>query len=205
MTTLDDCHIRTALNAAAFSPCRSRRGVALFDPRTGAHRGAGHNGPPASRPCPGRAICAGTCGQRSVHAEMRALREAEVYTRYYGIGPWDLVHVERAPDGGVVPCDGPSCWQCSREILDVGFVAGVWLYELVPEENCPHLVEHLRVDCPLCQGEACGMCHPGFGRPLCEHDVLDRHHGHRVVDAVWRRYSAEGFHRATLERCGMAP
>jgi site-specific DNA-cytosine methylase len=45
------------------------------------------------------------------------------------VPPWDLVHVELGPDGGVVPCDGPSCWQCSREILDVGFVGGVWLYE----------------------------------------------------------------------------
>jgi hypothetical protein len=33
-------------------------------------------------------------------------------------------------DGSVVACNGPSCWQCAREILDVGFVGGVWLYEL---------------------------------------------------------------------------
>lgn len=133
MSALDDCHIRTALDAAARSPCRSKRGVALFDPRTGAHRGSGHNGPPAGRPCPGREVCAGTCGQRSVHAEVRALRDAErLWIPHYGgggPGELDLVHVELAPDGGVVACDGPSCWQCSREILDVGFVGGVWLYE----------------------------------------------------------------------------
>lgn len=174
---LDDCHIRTALTAAALSPCRSKRGVSLFDPRTGAHRGSGHNGPPAAQPCPGRSVCSGTCGQRSVHAEVRALRDAMlVWIPYYGgsePGALDLVHVELAQDGGVVACDGPSCWQCSREILDVGFVGGVWLYE--------------RAGCPHCEAGAISpdnQCPRGAGG--------------------WRRYIAEEFHRATLKRCGIA-
>jgi hypothetical protein len=128
-TTPPDHMIRTALENAAFSPCRSKRGVAIYDPTTGAFRGAGHNRPPAPFGCPGREICAGTCGQRSVHAEVRALREAAVYRRHHPAVPLDLVHVELAADGSVVACGGPSCWQCSREILDVGFVGRVWLYE----------------------------------------------------------------------------
>lgn len=161
MTTLDDCHIRTALEVAVLSPCRSKRGVALFDPMTGAHRGAGHNGPPASRPCPGRQICAGTCGQRSVHAEMRALREAEVYTRYHGAGPWDLVHVELADprmpahEGAVYACDGPSCMPCASLILDVGFIGGVWLYEMVstsPGPGPPSSVVQLHMGSALMPG-----------------------------------------------------
>ena len=164
----DDCHIRTALEAAKRSPCRSKRGVVLFNPTTGAHRGAGYNGPPDGV-CPGRAICAGTCGQRSVHAEVRALRDAmRVWIPNYGgsePGALDLVHVELAADGGVVACDGPSCPGCAAPISDAGFVGGVWLYEMsdwlgvrIPEPN--------------------GRSH-------------------------WRRYTAEEFHHATLERCGL--
>lgn len=135
MTTApDQFMIDCALRAAAHSPCRSKRGVALFDMSTGAFRGAGHNGPPGGG-CPGRAICAGTCGQRSVHAEVRALREAAVYMQHHGGGPWDLIHVELAADGGVVACDGPSCPGCAAQILDVGFVGGVWLYEEWPMDS----------------------------------------------------------------------
>lgn len=120
-----------ALRVAALSPCRSKRGVALFNMATGAFRGHGFNGPPALLGCPGRERCAGTCGQRSVHAEVRALRDAETWRRHHEPGPFDLIHVELGADGGVVACDGPSCWQCAREVLDVGFVGGVWLYERV--------------------------------------------------------------------------
>lgn len=166
--------IEHALNAAKRSPCRSKRGVVVFDPTTEAFRGSGHNGPPSPLTCPGRAICAGTCGQRSVHAEVRALRDAEVYrSQGYPPGPYDLVHVELAADGGVVACDGPGCWQCSREILDVGFVGGVWLYEAV----CARLLEQqITTATPITV----------------------------QVGAVWRRYAAEEFYRVTLERCRMA-
>jgi hypothetical protein len=200
---LDQFTIDHALKVAADSPCRSKRGVVLYDMETGAFRGAGTNGPPGG--CPGRAICAGTCGQRSVHAEMRALREAAMYIRYgHPPGPYDLIHVELAADSGAASCDGPNCWQCSREIVDVGFVGGVWLYEATPEEHCPHIDER-RVDCPYCQGEACRICDSALVRGRCDHDVLDRHCGLHVTDARWRRYTAEEFHRVTLERCGMVP
>lgn len=198
MTAPDQFMIDSALRVAAQSPCRSKRGVALYDMRTGAFRGAGFNGPPQG--CPGRATCAGTCGKRSVHAEVRALRQAMLYVSLDDLRNLDLIHVELAADGGVVACAGPSCPDCAAQILDVGFVGGVWLYEAVPEENCPHLVELRRVDCPLCQGESCDMCHPGPGRPHCDHDVLDRHHGYPVIDATWRRYSAEEFYEVTMRR-----
>lgn len=135
MTTEPDYFmIETALRAAAQSPCRSKRGVALFDMRSGAFRGAGFNGPPNG--CPGRETCAGTCGRRSVHAEVRALRNAEVYiASHHPPGPYDLIHVELAPDGGVVACAGPSCPGCAAQILDVGFVGGVWLYEEWPTRD----------------------------------------------------------------------
>ena len=118
--------ITQALLTARGSPCRSKRGVVIYDPTAGTCRGSGYNGPPAQFGCPGRDRCRGKCGQLAVHAEVRALRSV------VGGGELDLVHVELAPDGRVVACDGPSCWQCSREIVDARFVAGVWLYEVAP-------------------------------------------------------------------------
>lgn len=142
MKDLDHCQIDTALRLAANSPCRSKRGVALFNMRNGAYRGGGNNGPPRGQPCPGREVCAGTCGIRCVHAEIRALREAlQTYERYHDLSDIDLIHVELAADGGVVACDGPSCPGCAAQILDAGFVQGVWLYERIgrmearPEEQ----------------------------------------------------------------------
>jgi hypothetical protein len=165
---LEQFMIDTALTAAAHSPCRSKRGVVLYDPCTGAFRGSGFNSPPNG--CPGRAICAGMCGRRAVHAEVRALREAEIYRRNgHPPGPYDLIHVELAADGGVVACDGPSCPGCAAQILDVGFVGGVWLYE---RDRCPHCVAgdippHL--ECPRGAGG-------------------------------WRRYTAADFYDVTMSR-----
>lgn len=164
-----------ALRIAAQSPCRSKRGVVLYDMRTGAFRGAGFNGPPQG--CPGRAVCAGTCGKRSAHAEMRALRCAEDYRLDFTLfGPYDLIHVELAADGGVVACAGPSCPGCAAQILDVGFVGGVWLYERFEEDSVAGVVTDERI-----------------GR-----------HTPRMVER-WLRYDAQQFYMATLERCGMKP
>lgn len=132
------------MREATRSPCRSKRGVVTYVRRgNGAVEmfGWGFNGPPALTPtdfcgpCPGRSVCAGKCGQLSVHAEMRALRMnpggriRNVRSRGDRV---ELVHVELDPDGpGVKPCSGPSCWQCSREILDVGWIDAIWLYETV--------------------------------------------------------------------------
>jgi deoxycytidylate deaminase len=195
--------IMRAEGAASLSPCsQSKRGVVLYRHPPGEAAelyGTGYNGPPAGFTCPGRERCGDSCGKRCVHAEMRAIRGIE----QPGL---DLVHVKLGPDGHVTPGGPPSCWQCSREIFDVGFVAGVWLYEAMPEEWCPH-IDELRVDCTYCQGKACHECDVATAcanpRPRCDHDVLDRHHGLPLVDARWRYYSAADFHRATLRNAGI--
>lgn len=110
-----------ALEEASKSPCRSKRGVAIMSPVIQLAYVA-HNGPPLDG-CPGRAVCAGNCGQRSVHAETRALRKVTL------LGPLELVHVELSPVGGTVACSGPSCLPCAKEIADARFIAGVWLFE----------------------------------------------------------------------------
>lgn len=130
--------IDKALEVAIWSPCaKSKRGVVVWDPVTGTIRGDGFNGPPEGFTCPGREACRGTCSLRCVHAEMRALEDATAYRATYTanfdrVGLFDLLHVELAPDGGVVPCDGPRCAQCSKHIVDAGFVGGVWLYVNTP-------------------------------------------------------------------------
>ncbi len=53
-----------------------------------------------------------------------------------GIAPrCDLVHVKIGDDGRLVAGGLPSCWQCSRAILDCGFIDGVWLYEEWPTSD----------------------------------------------------------------------
>lgn len=164
--------VALALMSARRATCRNKRGVVVYRLEENGIvtvHGSGWNGPPEALPCPGREVCAGTCGQRAVHAEMRALRQV---TERSG-AKFELLHVELAGGGGVAPCDGPACWQCSREILDVGFIAGVWLYE----ETGPLL--KARDD----RGAVAGT----------------------MRAATWRRYTAEEFHRVTLQRCGMVP
>jgi deoxycytidylate deaminase len=120
--------ITQALLTAKGSPCRSKRGVVIYDPVTDHALGSGYNGPPELFGCPGRDLCRGKCGKLSIHAEARALREAA--GGWPGAVELDLVHVELAPDGSVVACDGPSCWQCSREIVEARSISGVWLYQV---------------------------------------------------------------------------
>jgi deoxycytidylate deaminase len=105
---------------------------------------SGHNGPPwwpswtidelgetpatYSRPlCDGSAACRRDCSRRCVHAEARAL-DAILPTLFHRAGLLRLVHVEIDEGGQVVMCDGPSCGECSKMILDRG-VGGIWLYE----------------------------------------------------------------------------
>lgn len=186
MTAPRPQHLSAAIAEALQSPCRSRRGMVLFEPRNGRIGGVGFNGPPGDGRCPGRAICAGTCGQRAVHAEVRALRDA-AYQREAGSGILtlqDLLQVELAADDSVVACDGPSCWQCSREILDVGFVGGVWLYE---ETRCKF--------CDACDRLDLGGIHLVGNGPAVSTCLRIAPH--------WRRYTAADFHRVTLERCGI--
>jgi hypothetical protein len=94
------------------------------------------------------------CSMMCVHAEARAVRDSANYQEWEVVPPeaTDLVHVKtitpqqlddldelgQGPRGllmtssgktiGMIAVSGhPSCWQCSREILDAG-LGGVWLY-----------------------------------------------------------------------------
>lgn len=151
--------IDRALEVAEQSPCeKSKRGVILS--RNGVVVGEGFNGPPDGFTCPGRAACTGTCGLRCVHAEMRAIFDAVWSLSSPGVARQssrmtgrpamcELLHVELAPDGGVVPCDGPVCAQCSKHILECCFIGRVWLYvtnplrdERMPTLACPAWISY---------------------------------------------------------------
>lgn len=90
--------------------------------------GTGRNGPPHPFTCDGGSIqCRERCGKYCIHAEERALRKA-IELGYHRLQDLELVHV-KVVDREVVLGGPPSCWQCSRTILDVR-IGGVWLYEV---------------------------------------------------------------------------
>jgi deoxycytidylate deaminase len=206
-----------AVAAARASPCvKSKRGAVVFLPgargywngKTDLVISNGYNGPPAGVRCDGSDLCRASCRYRCEHAESRAVMQALLVEREeseigVALRHHEIVHVKIGADGDLVGGGPPSCTPCAVRILDVGLGA-VWLYETSPEEWCPHL-DMLRIRCPLCQGEACDLCRPGTFRLRCDcdHDVLDRHHGHPVVDARWRRYTAADFHRVTTTNKGI--
>ncbi len=133
-----------AIISARMSPCRKdRRGAAVFNPDAmyapAGVLGTGYNGQPPPFRCDGTCATGGRCGKLCVHAEDRAIRHA-LFTQGINAGvrvfdgPFqplrglDIVHIaldeRNMPRAG----GGPSCWQCSRTILDAG-LAHVWLYE----------------------------------------------------------------------------
>lgn len=130
--------VELAIRNAVESPCqKSKRGVVIYASTPSEYPfytfGFGHNGPPAMIHCDGSDACREDCGRRCVHAEMRAHRDA-MAARYAisvarGMGlKIELVHV-KAVGGVLVAGGGPSCFNCSREIVDSQLVDLVWLYE----------------------------------------------------------------------------
>lgn len=237
--------IEAAREAALKSPCaKSKRGVALFN-RARADQAAsewhrpvsealtyvyddvvvatGCNGPPSPFTCSGSDRCRRDCGKLCLHAEERAIRAAGALD---DVADLELVHVEVVNDR-VVPGGGPSCWQCSRLVVEVK-LRGVWLYEHIP---CPS------DRCPLCNGKSCSICDadpwpqvdPRFVktieearsvmRPHCQHDAAARHQSterwrlshyengipiphprtsNTQLFGEWTFYEAEQFHAETL-------
>lgn len=146
--------IDAALSAARSGPCaKSKRGVAIYHPPGNANErpllfASNWNAPPYPLTCAGNDVCRENCSAICVHAEAAAITAAlEECGRGRTLVRCELVHVKVSADGRLVGGKGPSCWQCSKLVLQVG-LAGVWLYEApeisvalanVPEagEDCP--------------------------------------------------------------------
>lgn len=130
--------IEAALAEARKSPCaKSRRGAAVYGkPHRGADMsmvGVGHNAP-ALGSCRGTEECRRECAKLCVHAEANAIRGAAALVAERGVFGGEtlhLVHVKLGADGKLAAGGGPSCWQCSKEILHAG-IAGVWLFQEHP-------------------------------------------------------------------------
>lgn len=118
--------IDAAVAEAKASTCsKSNRGVVAVSCNTGNIVGYGYNEPPVPYKCLRNDECKANCNKYCIHAEIRAMNMV-VWMREFV----DLVHV-KVVDGELVKGGPPSCWQCSREILERNF-RGVWLY-LDPE------------------------------------------------------------------------
>lgn len=146
MISPPDRVIRVATETASISPCsKSKRGAVIFFDDSGIVDivGAAFNSPPDGIACLGTAACRDACSKRCVHAEARAVRNAmrpapsniAKATRVIILpvvevpfSVMELVHI-KVEGGRAVAGGPPSCWQCSREILDAG-IGFVWLWEI---------------------------------------------------------------------------
>lgn len=211
MNAPPDYVIEAARLAALESPCaKSKRGVVLFNredhdrfeknyPGRGNHQLAiasrGFNGPPTGFSCTQDYSCRGNCAKLCMHAEARAIYAAGALDDVCDL---ELVHV-KVVDGAVVPAGGPSCWQCSRLVVEVG-LRGVWLFEAqrwhdeVPCDKCCKTTVVAQSD------GTTGVC------SFCDRGMLDLGRTKRIYasdSGEWRLYAARAFHEATLAECGI--
>lgn len=203
--------VTLAIEAATRSPCaKSKRGVVVYGPLntfgvSDDERyfiGDGFNGMPNGYSCDGSDACRSMCSKRCLHAEDRAIRNALGEESRGHLHGCEAVHV-KVVGGKLAWGGGPSCWQCSRTVLDVGLEA-FWLYERVHKTcTCPHAdYGESGTDCFYCDGVWCAV-HSELAESSCSCSPVDRHTGLPPVQAHWVRYTADEFHRVTLEANGL--
>ncbi len=113
--------VASAVRESLRSPCRSKRGVVIFDETSIIC--AGYNHQPSPFICDGSARCKSTCGKTAVHAEQDAILRIQ-----RGLIPgMQMLHVKTV-DGILVQSGPPSCMECSKLILESG-IAHMWLYD----------------------------------------------------------------------------
>lgn len=127
--------LQEAIRIGSLSPCaKSKRGVVLSDRGCGL-LGSGYNHPPDGFVCDASQECQANCNKLCVHAEMDAVANFTGGIKT-GTFRWDdlerlrpeMVHV-KVVDGEGVPSGGPSCWQCSRHVINFGITAFWLLHE----------------------------------------------------------------------------
>ncbi|KKL75847.1 hypothetical protein LCGC14_2050790 [marine sediment metagenome] len=114
---------RAAIFAARESTCaKSRRGAALVHPEDLDKIFVASNGPPKKFKCTGSGACRDNCNKVAVHAEERLLiRHGNMASGFH------LVHAKVDEHNELVSSGPPSCWQCSRMIVEAE-IDWVWLY-----------------------------------------------------------------------------
>lgn len=114
--------LKEAVEIAKLSPCGSKRGIVIWHREHGVISG-GYNAPPPSFVCDGSDACRANCNKTAVHAEQAALIDFD--PRIEGC---EMIHV-KVVDGEAVHSLQPSCWQCSKLILQAG-ISYMWLYQV---------------------------------------------------------------------------
>lgn len=117
----NDAYIELAVKTAMRSPCRSKRGVVIWD-EDGIVTFA-FNRPPIPFICDGSAACKATCSRTAVHAEQSAL--LSLIPARPSHNP-EMLHV-KAVDDKLVVSGPPSCLECAKLILHTGIKA-MWLF-----------------------------------------------------------------------------
>lgn len=180
-----------AIQVARLSPCRSKRGVVIWDTSTGRAIGHGFNAPPSLLPCPGRDVCSGSCGQRAVHAEVRAIYAtalARVPNLETSRIECDLLHIELAPVELMQPV--PSVMvTLGADTVTFGRM------ESRPSRG-PGVI--------ACDGPSCASCAALIADVTFIHGVWLFEHDGRGW-AGWRRYLADEFYAASMARCAVSP
>jgi deoxycytidylate deaminase len=119
MTITETVALEWAVAATKNSPCRSKRGVVIWN--NGRFVSRGWNDQPRGFVCDGSELCKATCGKTAVHAEQMAL-VAGNGSQFLGS---ELLHVKTV-NGVAVPSGKPSCLECSKLILCSG-ISAIWL------------------------------------------------------------------------------
>ena len=115
--------LQRAIQVGSRSPCRkSQRGVVLWRPSEGV-LGEGFNHLPGRFLCDGSKACRSGCSKLCVHAEMAALFDA--LKQGHSVKGAEMLHV-KVVNGVPVSSGPPSCWQCSRHLLEAR-IEGMWL------------------------------------------------------------------------------
>jgi deoxycytidylate deaminase len=112
-----------ALEASLNSPCKSKRGVVIWDREFGLIS-TGYNAPPNPKNCDCSDACKLNCSKTAVHAEQLAILNIKDTLSKYN-NP-EMLHV-KSVDGKPVFSDKPSCHECSKLLLKVG-IKYMWLY-----------------------------------------------------------------------------
>ena len=159
--------ITLAVGMARMSPCaKSKRGVVAYSDAQAPHLspiilGLGYNHP-ALGICDGSPECKRDCAKLCTHAEAAAVREAMERAPSRSMDsehPIYLVHV-KVVQSYMVPGGGPSCWQCSKLIIDHTAIRGVWLYETTVSAPDPEWKFYTSGDFHIATLLACGIHAP---------------------------------------------
>lgn len=130
MTRPTNFVIDMARDTARDSPCaKSKRGAVIMTADQRHVPCGGFNGPPDGFVCNADESCRRDCAKRCMHAEARAILALLRDWTHLLIGSQhlQLVHLKvDAINGRPVTGGGPSCWQCSRELVENN-LGGIWL------------------------------------------------------------------------------